>query len=350
MPFERPTLTELTARADADMAGRLKGGDAVLRRSIERGLARIHAGAMHGLYGALDYASRQMLPDTADDEHLLRHAGGVGVELKAGVKAAGAVDVTGSDTSPIPAGTRLQRDDEVEFVTTADAVIAAGVAAVPIEAALAGTAGNAIAGVELTFVSPVPGVASLALVAMGGLTGGTEQEDLEDLRRRVQARRREQPAGGNRGDYKRWAREVPGVTRAWVTPNRDGLGTVGVTFVMDGREDILPLGGDLTTVADYIENLRPVTADVTVFACTPLALDPEITINPDTPAVRAAVEAELRDLIAREAEPGSTLLLSHIREAISAAAGEIDHVLISPVANVVAGAEELIVLGTIDWS
>ncbi len=94
---------------------------------------------------------------------------------------------------------------------------------------------------------------------------------------------------------------------------------------MDGREDIIPDAGDEAVVAAYIEARRPVCAEVTVEGPTDSPLNYTITPVPDTPEVRAAIAAELDDLHAREAEPGGTLLISHIREAISIAAGETDH-------------------------
>ena len=64
----------------------------------------------------------------------------------------------------------------------------------------------------------------------------------------------------------------------------------------------------------------------------------------------AAIEAEIIDLLRREAVPGGTVLLSHLREAISIAAGEADHALTIPAANVTHATGELAVLGTITWA
>jgi uncharacterized phage protein gp47/JayE len=44
------------------------------------------------------------------------------------------------------------------------------------------------------------------------------------------------------------------------------------------------------------------------------------------------------------------LLISHVREAISSAAGEVDHNVISPLADVAADAGEIITMGAITWS
>jgi uncharacterized phage protein gp47/JayE len=70
---------------------------------------------------------------------------------------------------------------------------------------------------------------------------------------------------------------------------------------------------------------------------------------PDTTAVRAAITASLKDLHEREAGLGEKLLISHIREAISGAAGETDHSLTVPVADVAAATNELLTFGGITW-
>lgn len=350
MAFDRPTLTQLVERARADLDGRLEGADSRLRRSPLDVLARTHAGALHGAYGYLAYAARQLMPDTADGEHLARWASVWGVERKAAEAAAGDIDITGSDGAEIDPGELLQRGDGVEYVTTGSATVAAGVATVAVEAVTAGEAGTAIEGVALTFVSPIAGISTDAVVAAGGLIGALDQESDDSLRARLLDRIRSQPRGGAANDYRRWALEVPEVTRAWVYPELNGLGTVGVAFVMDGREDLIPEAGDVTAVAAYIDERRPVTADVDVFAPDADPLDFTIHLNPDTAEIRAAVAASLTDLLAREAEPGGTVLISHIREAISTAAGEVDHTLTTPSANVTAAAGDIAVLGTISWT
>lgn len=349
MPFSRPTLTTLIDRARADLDSRLPGADSRLRRSALDVLARVHAGGLHGLYGYVDWAARQLMPDTADAEHLDRWASVWGVARKEAVAAAGEVALTGDNGVEVPAGSVLQRGDGADYVTTADVTIAMGVATAAVEAVTAGAAGDALAGVTLTFVSPIAGVSSTATVNAPGLSEGLDQEADPALRERLLERIRQQPRGGAANDYVRWAKEVPEVTRAWVYPEKNGLGTVGVAFVMDGRPVIIPEPADVAAVDAWIADRRPVTADVETFAPTADPLDLTIELTPDSTEVRVAVEASLLDLLAREAEPGGTILISHIREAVSVAAGETDHILTVPSANVVAAAGDIAVLGTITW-
>lgn len=350
MPFQRPTLTQLIGRANEDFDARLPAADSRLRRSVLDVLGRVHAGGLNGAYGYLGHIALQALPDTADYDVLLRWANIFGVSPKAAEPAVGTATLSGSNGTVVLAGAVLQRLDAVEYVTTDDVTITAGTAAAPIEAVVAGAAGMAAAGVGLTFASPVAGVASAAVVAAPGLTAGADAESEEALRGRVLERLQQPPHGGAQADYVRWAKEVPGVTRAWCYPLLNGLGTVGVTFVMDGREDIIPEAGDVTAVEAWIAPRRPVTAAVDVFAPTPVALDLTIALTPDTPEGRLAVEAELADMLARDAEPEGTILISRIREAVSIAAGETNNVVTAPSADVTHATGELAVLGTITWA
>ena len=146
-----------------------------------------------------------------------------------------------------------------------------------------------------------------------------------------------------------WALEVPGVTRAWVYPLEQGSGTVVVRFVRDGDASIIPDAAAVALVQAHIDAVRPVTAAATVLAPVASPVNYQIQLTPNTAAVRAAVEAELRDLHLREAIPSGTLLLSHINEAISIAAGETDHVLVAPVANVSPGVGYIATFGSITW-
>lgn len=349
MPFSRPTLSQLVERARDDIDTRLPGADSRLRRSVLDVLARVHAGATHGLYGLLDWLWRQLFPDTAEADSLARWAAIWGLTRKPATIATGKARVTGANGAIVPAGALLVRSDGAEYLTAQAATIAAGEALLDIAAGAAGPAGNAEAGVVLTFASPVAGVVATAAVQAPGLVGGGGEEADDALRARLLARIRRPPHGGNRSDYERWALEVPGVTRAWVYPLLLGPGTVSVYFVMDGRPDPIPLAADVEAVQAYLDERRPVTAAVSVFAPVPQPLPMTVQATPATESVRAAIAAEIADLLYREAEPGGVILISRLREAISLAAGEADHVLIQPAGNVAAEPGRIIVPGEIAW-
>lgn len=346
MPFEIPTLPALVARAQADLAG----GSALVRSDAEV-LARVLGAASSGRYGHQRYIADQILPDTADDETLLRMAQ---ARLKRGrleaVKASGAATFTGAASALLDAGTLLQRDDQVLFRVRASVKLSSTEGVAQVEALEPGELGNTPAGTPLRVVSPVLGVNDTFTVAAPGLTGGTEQESIEALRARVIRSYRVIAHGGSKSDYETWALEVAGVTRAWVVRRWVGPGTVGVFFVRDGDIDIIPSAEAVAAVAAYIERERPVTAEVYVLPPAEKPVQYQLSVTPDSSAVRRAVEAALVDLHNRESELGATLLATHIAEAISGATGERDHKVISPAGDVQAAPNELLTYGGVLWS
>lgn len=348
MPFSRPTLQELVNRTLADAQTRL-GVDELVRREDLQVLARVLAGASHGLHGFIDWLSQQVIFDTAEAEFLERWSSIWGLARLAAAAAVGEITLTGTSGTVVPAGTVLVRADGAEYETDAEVTLAGGTATAAVTALVAGQDGNAAAASALTIATPIAGVNSTATVTAAALTGGADIETDDSLRARLLSRIQAPPHGGASHDYVTWALEVAGVTRAWCYPQELGLGTVTVRFVRDDDASPIPDAGEVAAVQAYIDALRPVTADLTVVAPVAVPLDFTIAITPDTSAIRAAIEAELRDLLRREAEPGATILISHIREAISLATGENDHTLTVPAADVTHAVGEMAVMGTITW-
>lgn len=349
MTFIRPTLSELIERGRADIESRLPGADTRLRHSLLDVLTRMHGGAAAGVYGYIDFIARQIPFDTAEGEFLARWASIWGIQRKPAVAANGTVRFTGNNGFVVPTSAELTRVDGTVYRTTATAVIADGEAIVAVEAVDGGPGTDAVEGAQLTLSSAITGVNAIATVRAPGLAGGADEESDADLLGRFLQRVRQPPEGGSRSDYERWARELPEVTRAWVYPGWMGVGTVGVTFVLDSRENIFPTSEDILAMEAHIDALKPVTAELVVFAPTPRPVDMLIRLAPSTTATRNAVLAELGDLFVRDSEPGGLLRLSRIREAISLAQGEIYHDLELPSQDPIAGPGEMLTLGEVTW-
>jgi len=351
MSVSRPTFTELVARIEADIAATFPQNSSRLRRMVLHALARVGAGIAHGLYGMIAWVAKQIIPSTADFYYLKLWASFWGVEWKARSRAHGYVDFAGMDGSLIAAGTLLQRGDGAEFTTDVDGEIIGGVATIAVTASVAAADGNTASGASLSLVSPIAGVLGVATVAAGSLAGGADDEKQDSLLARLEQRVQNPPEGGADHDYERWALEMPGVTRVWVFRAWLGAGTVGVAFVYDDREDIIPTPQDVADLQAYLEDPTrgPATADIIAFAPIPDPINPDITLSPDTASVRAAVIAELKDFLRRDAKPGGTLRLSRLDEAISIAANEDHHTLNAPVATIISAAGHMPVLGVPTW-
>ena len=143
---------------------------------------------------------------------------------------------------------------------------------------------------------------------------------------------------------------MAGVTRAWCYPGEMGRGSVTVRFMMDDvYENGIPQPEDVQRVADHLDGLRPVTADVYVVAPVPEPVNLDLRISPDNPRLRVVVAEAVWAVLRRDAVPGGTVVISRLNEAISGAEGEEDHVLLSPTQNIQIPTGKIAVPGSITW-
>lgn len=345
MAFDRPTLRELITQMTTD--AEREAGAKQLRQSNLRVLPKVFAYACHGLYGFITWILKQLFPDTAEKQFLERQASIQGIYRRAASKATGTLTVSYTEGATLPVGTIFMADDQTRYETTAEPEV--GSYTVPVQSLETGTVGNREAGQTYTLVSPVVGVDAEAVGSE--MAGGAEAESDESLRKRLLFRLQNPPRGGAKEDYIAWAEEVPGVTRAWCFPKEQGIGTVVVRFATDGMtEDGIPTSGMVQIVSDYIAEVAPVTA--TPYVVAPVAKPVNFRIKdliPDSESVRAQVEAELKSLFIKEAHPGEALKLTHIQQAISSAAGEVDYELLEPTADVPADSTQLLVVGEVTY-
>ncbi|EDA0820568.1 baseplate J/gp47 family protein [Salmonella enterica] len=360
MSYKTPTLAALIAQSQQDIAQHLRGTQPRIRKTALNALSYGQAGLAAGEHEHLNWVARQIVPSTADEDNLLDACNYYGVKRKVATPAQGTLPVAFQGAATIPAGTRWQRDDGVQYASLVDATqTAAGVVDVALKAVNAGNDGNAPAGTTLTLVTPVAGVSSQAKTTEA-LTGGADTEPLNELLARLEYRVQYPPGGGTRWDYVRWARECAGVTRAWCLPTLDGPGTVGVTFVMDALADIFPTQADVARVQDYIAGHDdPVTNEpvgqplgpvVTVFASTRQPVPVTIKIAPRTDENKKQVTEAINNLFYREACPEETLIPSQFWRAVASVKTLTDFEIIAPAAPVSAGKRSLLVPGVITWA
>lgn len=347
MPLERPTLQTLIDRVRNDLIARLAEDD-VLRRADAEVYSRVIAAACHSINGFIEYVAKQIIIDTAETGYLERWGTIWGVLRRAAAPADGQVTMTTAVGSVIPAGTLLKAFDGQEYATASEVTATGTSTVVNVTAVVAGAAGNRTTVQTLNLVSPVAGVQPTGTA--GELSGGADAETDDSLRTRLLARIQNPPHGGAAADYVAWALEVAGVTRAWVYANELGLGTVSVRFMRDDDASPIPDSAEVADVQAYIAARKPVTAQLTVIAPVAVPLNMTIDVTPDNATVRAAIESEVRDFIRRESEPGGTLRISRLREAISVAAGESYHELTSPTADITVSTGQISTMGTITWA
>lgn len=362
MPFDIPTLQEISDRIESDFETRISGATSFLRRSVLKVKARVYAGAVRLLYTYQQFRANQLFATSADGEWLEIHGAEFGIQRTAAVKAAGTGTATGTVGTSIPVGTELESaTGEIYETDSTVSVGAGGTVSLDFTAQTAGEDWNDDSGVTLTFVSPIIGVNTSVTVDSNGISGGADEETDTAYRQRILNRKRRPPHGGADFDYETWMLEVSGVTRAWSIPEYQGAGTVGCVFVRDNDSDLIPSASEIETVRDYIITHTdpitgktvgiPVTAEPGLFMITPqkLTMDFTIQLSPNTTAVQNSVESFLEDLILTKGGPEQSIYLSQINEAIGNAVGEDYHILDSPSSTTTAAANQVHVLGDITF-
>lgn len=358
MSFTRSTLTEIIDRISADFKSAF-GATYIALRSFIQIFARVIGGAVHLLYGYIDNVVDELFVLTASQEYLEKIGSEYGILRNASTASIGVITITGTAATVIPAGTELQSSSDNLYTTDTGVTIGIGGSiTVGVTASIKGVVSNEAGGAVLTFVTPIAGVDTSATVDSDGLSGGTDEENDEDYRSRILIRKRFAPHGGNAQDYINWAKEVSGVTRAWVHELFMGRGTLAVFFMRDNDIDPFPNAAAVAAVRAYIISHTdsrgvivgaPVTADPGLVVMAPVKREVNINIqiHPNTSTVQAQVTAELVDLFFRLGGPGQTIRVSQISEAISSAEDEEYHNILSPTnLDVVLAYNEVAVLGT----
>ncbi len=344
-----PTIKELTEKYEASYNARTPAADR-MPVDILHADARATAAGLQGLYQFGRWVLKQLTPQTADEEFLYRHGEQSGITPKPAANAAGTISVGGNVGASITVGKKLTFADGTEYVITESVTLSGTTATAKIEAVAAGVAGNRTAGDILTFAEALTGINSTATVI--DVSGGTEIETAESLLSRLLEKEQEPPQGGDLGDWKQWCLSVSGITQVWVSPHESGIGTVSVRVMADNdTPDGIPTEAILERCRAYLETVRPVTVKrffVLAPEFQPQAL--KIKIVPNTPEVRSAVEAELKEFFRKRREPNGTILLSHLNSVISATSGEEDHKLIFPTDDIHAEKNKIITLGEIEWT
>jgi uncharacterized phage protein gp47/JayE len=290
-----------------------------------------------------------LLPDTAETEWLDRH-GHIWITnsdsttgRKRATLAQGTFLVNGTiPWTLVPTATQFLGPGNIGYETLEEVFISTSGNPVPVRvrALDPGAAGNLRPDQSVSMVTTLPGVDGFARVQY--LYGGTDTENDDHLRYRVLLRIREPPQGGAKIDYEEWALAVPGCTRAWCAPLEMGIGTVTLRFMMDDlRADRqgFPIDEDIVAVRQYLDQVRPVAVkDLFVVAPIPQRVNMTIRLlDPDNPAVRAAIETSLAEMLRERAMPGQTIWAAWKTNAIMSAAGvnsfatdNIDDVMLSP--------------------
>ena len=273
MAFQIPTMEDVLQRTRQSFKSAMPNSDPWLWPNNIAVSAKVIGERIWEVFHRLDFVQKQAFPLTATGEYLDRHAQAYGLTRGSATFSVGDIVVTGgTPTTIIPAGTVLENSDGIQYRNLSPVTLdSTGGATFEVEALEAGVAANMTFGTPVFFLSALIGLPAEGSVSLTRLVGGgSDLETDESLRGRLLSRLQTPPHAGSKGDYERWAQEIDGVTRVWVSPRAYGPGSVGIWFAMDDSyPDGVPSAADVSAVQSYIDSQSPVGATVTVSAPVP---------------------------------------------------------------------------------
>ena len=332
MAYPIPTLDKVRSQILADWRN---NDDAIVIDTDSDNYIRATgiASAIIGLYQYAKWGINQWFPDSADIDNLVRYASARGILRKTASGALGTVRITGTPNVPITSGAIIQINGGRQYQTMLPAVIGAdSQVEITATALVAGTAGNLSDNTGGTLQMAPLGVDGAVVVLQ--MRGGVEEEDEAVFLERLLEYLRHPPAGGNKFDYLRWAKEVDGVTSAYCYPKRRGAGTTDVAVLSNGLPPSEALRAKVFT---YIDERKPTFGDCMILLIQqfPVAITGVLELADKVllDTVRPKIDAALAEYFAT-IDPGDTVYRQRIITIILSVTGVVDVNLTQPVANI----------------
>ncbi len=319
---------------------------------------------------------------TTTDPHNLAGSG-AGYEL--GLTGSGESDynldplptlvITGEKTLTFTVPGSPTPDDDPSSATLALSNILFGSEKIPVTAITAGPDSNVGINTGITLEGAITDLLDVAHAIFGGLSGGVEIEKTEPLRDRYLDVMQNPTAHFNDPDITRVCKEVSGVTRVFV--RRPPVVTLGTTTVYFMRDDETPQIPDATEVANVKTALTGGTVGAQVFpgivpanmsftdltVAAPVEVTPGVgevftfdALVPDTPEMRGAIEASLKQFFEEETDVGIDVqdeaIVAAIQNSVDPFTGakvtSFNHT--APAGDITVATGKIATLGMITWS
>lgn len=292
MSYPVPTLEEMQSFLVAFWKALFPRSNVGTRFSYHWKRLRAYAGGITDVHAHVKSAQDDVMPDRSTGSFLTRWGKIFGVTKKTATPARGenALRCYGTVGSAVAVGDQLV-DPSTGLVYQVDEIGTVPVGGtyidVDCEAVSTGAATRLSAGVQLTFVAPPPGIASVALLVADLDEDGFDEEQEGAYSARVNSELAKARSGGNQDDFVKWALEVAGVAYAFCYPNRAGVGTVDIAALHIGSGSARALDStERATLLAYIAAKSPsqIGGDgggLRVLETLPDEQDVEITYTPN---------------------------------------------------------------------
>lgn len=259
----------------------------------------------------IDNIPYRIFPTLAAGDDLTLAAANFGIERKEAKAAEVLLKICGAEGTALDSEICACCRELVYRLAQSGVIPPSGEIILPAAAEEKGAKGNIPANTINEFVSAYSGLDSVTNPAAA--YGGMDEEADEDLRLRVISRWQKPGTGGSAGDYISWALSVPGVKRARVF--NPSAGNVSVYIIGDG--DMVLLGQE---VLSYIEERRPIGANVSVAAAEEVLINISVNIVREDgytlSGIQNSIEERLASAFAAQAFVSNTVSYAKLAECL----------------------------------
>lgn len=274
--FDMQTAISILARMQDEFIANTKSGEvSAIEGTFAFDALSANATEFEKAYAEMSLMVEAAFADTSWGEFLTMRASEFGIDRKAATKAIGMLTITGNKGTIVPPGSLFDVDDDTQFTTDAACTIGeAGTVDVKITCTTTGKQGNVGTGTVNHIPVSIFGVKSCRNAEP--TYDGYDEESDEALLKRYMIVVRTPATSGNKYHYYNWAMSVDGVGGCRVLPLWNGPGTVKVLVVNSNMQTAS--NEIIRSVADYIETVRPIGADVTVVSPMPKLLNISMSV------------------------------------------------------------------------
>lgn len=293
-----PKIDEIRDQIISEIDSRLGTNTPLLPFSVVGVLATAIAGVVWLLYKMISWAYKQIVPQSADREQLIRIGEQFGLTPNPAVPAKLVIQISGDIGVSIPKAT-LWTDGEFVFEQLSDCYLSDVTVSTTVQSVNLGASGTKDVGSILKLVTPRVGVDRNAVV-IDISQYGQDEESTESYRARLLQYLRARPQGGAVPDYVQWALEVPGVAEAYVDSPTPGTVRVYPIAVSDTPEERIPDSILIQQVQNYIADpqRKPLGASIEIQPPAEVIFDIDIAdIAPANEETRSAVSIAIEEYL-----------------------------------------------------
>lgn len=236
-------FSNLSAKYKA-LRAKYKDTTPLLEKAVVNSIFYAFSAVLGSIWQQSVWIYKQCFPQTCAQPALKFWGNLVGVDYKYGVAANLSIKLTEVTAPSLSAGT-IYKDltSGLIYKTVSQVAAENGEIIATVECTTSGEVGNIPVGTELKIANPLDGIPANAIVEEITITG-TEDEEVEDYRKRVLFKFRNKSQCGSILDYFTWTTEVPGIVDAFVYVLNSGI--VKVFIVASGSGKNRTPSGELT--------------------------------------------------------------------------------------------------------